>query len=327
MKKRDHGHAKEPAPSVRMLDAVVREQTSLSWGKARELVRRGKVCVNGEVATEITRRVKPSDEVVIDRHAPRIGRLPLPDEALLYVDDDVVVVSKPAGLMTVPYEDEKDTLVDRVQVALRRGQASGQASRQASRPVRGRAQKNELGVVQRLDKETTGVLVFARTLASKRALQQQFRAHSIERRYLALVHGDLATALTCEGLLVRDRGAGLKGSFGVFRRPRGEPPPDAQRAVTHVRPLERLAGATLIECQLETGRQHQIRIHLSEHGHPLLGEPVYIRDYQGPRIEAGRPMLHAAVLGFSHPRSGQSVRFELDAPEDFVQVLERLRLR
>jgi 23S rRNA pseudouridine1911/1915/1917 synthase len=94
-----------------------------------------------------------------------------------------------------------------------------------------------------------------------------------------------------------------------------------------VRPLERLAGATLIECQLETGRQHQIRIHLSEHGHPLLGEPVYIRDYQGPRIEAGRPMLHAAVLGFSHPRSGQSVRFELDAPEDFVQVLERLRLR
>jgi len=221
------------------------------------------------------------------------------------------VIRKPPGLSTVPYDERETNTVDelvRAELSAREGQ-----------------RQPPLRVVQRLDKETTGVLVFARTLAAKRALQQQFRVHSIERYYLALVHGDLATAVTCDSLLVRDRGDGLKGSFGVFRRPRGEPPHDAQRAVTHLRPIERLHGATLVECQLETGRQHQIRIHLSEHGHPLVGEPVYIRDYAGARIEAERPMLHAAMLGFEHPRTAQPMRFTLDPPEDFARMLERLR--
>ena len=187
------------------------------------------------------------------------------------------------------------------------------------------AQGAELGVVQRLDKDTTGLLVFARTLAAKRHLQQQLRVHSIERRYLALVHGAVREPQTVDTQLVRDRGDGLRGSFGHFRKPRGPLPADAQRALTHVQPLEALAGATLVECRLHTGRQHQIRIHLSELGHPLVGESVYIRDYAGARIEAPRPMLHAAVLGFEHPGHGRTLRFEQAPPGDFAALLARLR--
>jgi 23S rRNA pseudouridine1911/1915/1917 synthase len=97
--------------------------------------------------------------------------------------------------------------------------------------------------------------------------------------------------------------------------------------LTRVRVEKGLAGATLVGCELETGRQHQIRIHLAEAGHPLLGENVYIRDYQGPVIPAPRPMLHASVLGFVHPRSGKLLRFEDPPPADFTAVLERLRPR
>jgi 23S rRNA pseudouridine1911/1915/1917 synthase len=116
----------------------------------------------------------------------------------------------------------------------------------------------------------------------------------------------------------------LRGSWGAFRPARGNPPDGAKQATTHVTVLERLTGATLVACELETGRQHQIRIHLAEAGHPLVGETVYIRDWRGPVLPAPRPMLHAAVLGFVHPRSGKPVRFEDPPPDDFVRVLRNL---
>ena len=300
-----------------MLDARVRELSGGSWNAARELVRRGKVKVDGVTVTEITTRVPEGSEVVIDLHARRLRRAELPPENILYVDADVVVVNKPAGLMSVPYEDEKDTLVDRTRIAI---------DRLARERAKGRAQPSELGVVQRLDKDTTGVLVFARNLDSKRVLQQQFRAHSIERRYAAIVHGRIDRAFTAETDLIRDRGDGLKGSYGHFRRPRGPLPHDAQHAITHVRPIEALRNATLIECKLETGRQHQIRIHLSERNHPIVGEQVYIRDFQGARINAERPMLHARTLGFDHPRTGKPVQFEIEPPQDFQTLLSELRV-
>ena len=303
-----------------MLDARVRELSGGSWNQARELVRRGKVKVDGVTVTEITTRVPEGSEVVIDVHARRLRRAELPAESILYVDSDVVVVNKPAGLMTVPFEDEKDTLVDRARIAIDRTARARAGSRG------GRAQPGELGVVQRLDKDTTGVLVFARNLEAKRALQQQFRAHSIERRYLAIVHGRIDRPFVAESDFLRDRGDGLKGSYGHFRRPRGPLPADAQHAITHVRPLEALRDATLVECRLETGRQHQIRIHLSERGHPIVGEQVYIRDFQRPRIAAERPMLHARTLGFEHPRSGKPLSFSLEPPQDFMALLASLRV-
>jgi 23S rRNA pseudouridine1911/1915/1917 synthase len=293
------------------LAAVLRaELAGLPWSKARELCRRGKVCVNGQLETDGSRRLETGDEVALAPHAPRQRQHVLDDAAIVYIDRQLVVVNKPAGLLSVPFsQGDKNTLADRLRFWLQR---------QAG------ARDGELGAVQRLDKDTTGLLVFARTLAAKRDLQQQLRVHSIERRYLALVHGRLGTQLTIENQLVRDRGDGLRGSWERMRKRGRAAPSDAQHAITHVRPLEPLAGATLVECRIETGRQHQIRIHLSEQGHPLLGEPVYIRDHDGPCIAAQRPMLHAAVLGFVHPSNQQALRFEIEPPEDFAALRAQL---
>jgi 23S rRNA pseudouridine1911/1915/1917 synthase len=118
---------------------------------------------------------------------------------------------------------------------------------------------------------------------------------------------------------MEDRGDGLRGSA------RGRPPPSAREAITHVERIEALAGATLVGCRLETGRTHQIRIHLSESGHPIVGERVYVRGYAGPLIEAPRLMLHAAELGFVHPATQREMRWELPMPDDMRAVLERLR--
>jgi 23S rRNA pseudouridine1911/1915/1917 synthase len=174
-----------------------------------------------------------------------------------------------------------------------------------------------LGVVHRLDKETSGVMVFTRTLEAKKHLSQQFREHTVERRYLALVHGRMERPVVLESYLLEDRGDGLRGSARGTTK-------GGQRAVTHVKPKRQLQGATLVECRLETGRTHQIRIHLSEAGHPLVGERVYIRNYAGPRLEAPRMMLHAAALGFIHPVDEEPMAFDAPLPADFERVLAAL---
>jgi 23S rRNA pseudouridine1911/1915/1917 synthase len=293
------------------LARVVRDAWSgASWNKARDLCRSGRVRVAGRVVTDPEERVPVGAEVSFDPEGPRARKGVLPEAALVHVDPEVVVVDKPAGLLSVPFEsDDRDTLIDITRAALRR------------KGPRGLSQ--ELGIVQRLDIDTTGLIVFTRTLRAKRALAQQFRVHSVHRRYIALTHG-VPEDGTRRSVLVRDRGDGLRGSFGHFRAARGEPPADAQHAVTHLRVLERLRGAALVECRLETGRQHQIRIHLSESGHPLIGERVYIRDYDGPRIAAPRPMLHARELGFEHPAHGRELRFAREAPADFLDMYRAL---
>jgi 23S rRNA pseudouridine1911/1915/1917 synthase len=153
-----------------------------------------------------------------------------------------------------------------------------------------------LGVVHRLDKETSGLLVFTRTWQAKKELMQAFRFHHVHRRYVALVHG-VARSSTLETHFVEDRGDGLRGSVEHRRgRKHAVGSERTQRAVTHIEVLETFprSSASLVACTLETGRTHQIRIHLAEDGHPVLGERVYIRDYEGPEIPAPRVMLHAA---------------------------------
>jgi 23S rRNA pseudouridine1911/1915/1917 synthase len=298
-------------PAEPTLAAIVREQTGVAWSRARALCTEGRVTVNGLRCLDPALRVPPGAEVVVDERAPKLRAGALPESAIVFWDRDLVVVDKPVGMLSIPYEPgDKDTLVDCTRILLRRMDKRG------FRP--------ELGVVHRLDKDTSGLMVFARTLDAKRILAAQFRAHDIERVYHAIAHGTVA-ARRIETHLILDRGDGLRGSYGHFRRHKGGIPPEAKRSVTHVRPLTPLAGATLVECRLETGRQHQIRIHLSELGHPLVGERVYIRDYSGPRIEAARPMLHARVLGFVHPRTGRRMSFEREAPEDFRAMIESLR--
>ena len=296
-----------------LAETVRRMLPGASWNRARDLCKRGKVRRNGVVTSDAALRVSVGDRIEIDPHARRLREHVLDENAIVHVDSDVVVVNKPAGVMSVPYEpSDKNTLVDRVRFWLRRETGFRGA---------------ELGVVQRLDKDTTGLMVFTRTLAAKRHLQQLLRRHDVERRYVALVHGLLSAAQRFDTYLLSDRGDGLRGSAGRFRRVRGALPQGAQRAVTDVLPRESFADTSLVECQLSTGRQHQIRIHLSEAGHPLIGERVYIRDYQGELIAAERPMLHAETLGFLHPRTGRMLRFTQSPPEDFEATLRDLRLR
>jgi 23S rRNA pseudouridine1911/1915/1917 synthase len=303
---------KPPQPALQpTLAAIVRERAGVAWSRAKKLCEDGRVTVNGERCLDPAARVPPNAVVVVDAQAPRQRSGPLADNAIVFFDSDLVVVDKPAGLLSVADEaGNKDTLGSHTRTMLRR--------------TGGRGEDVALGVVHRLDRETSGLMVFARTAFAQRHLAAQFRAHDVDRVYQAIAHGNVGAARV-ETHLVLDRGDGLRGSHGHFRRARGDAPADAKLAVTHVMPVARLAGATLIECRLETGRQHQIRIHLAELGHPLVGEQVYIRDYPGVKIESPRTMLHAQVLGFTHPRTGKRVRFQREAPADFKAMLARLR--
>jgi 23S rRNA pseudouridine1911/1915/1917 synthase len=303
------------SPKSQPLDRRVREEFGLSWDKARKAVLHGKVLVDGVVTVEGTRAVAATARVEYLPNAPRphvAERIFLQDHAILHVDNAVLVVDKPAGISTIPFGDEDPSEARRTLDALLREVL---AKRDKSRGRQGG--RAPLGVVHRLDKETSGVMVFTRTLEAKKHLSQQFREHSVERRYLAIVHGRLDRALTLESYLLEDRGDGLRGSARGTTK-------GGQRAVTHVKPKRQLEGATLVECRLETGRTHQIRIHLSEAGHPLVGERVYIRNYPGPRIEASRMMLHAAALGFVHPVDEEPMAFDAAPPADFEARLAAL---
>lgn len=286
-----------------------------SWGVARAWIATGKVRVGGELVTDVTTRVRAGVEVSLDERARRPRATELADAAMVHVDPHVVVVAKPPGLSTVPYdESETDTLDLRVRDWLaRRGGGAGGANAK-----RGRGLRPNLGIVHRLDKETSGLIVFTRTWLAKQSLSLQFRKHTVHRRYLALVTGHAAPR-TIRTFFVEDRGDGLKGSA------RGKPPPAAREAITHVECIESFPLATLVACRLETGRTHQIRIHLSEAGHPVLGERVYTRHFRGERVEAPRLMLHAAELGFVHPATEREVKWEQPLPDDMRAVLERLR--
>ena len=279
----------------------------VSWGKARAFVETGKISVDGEVVTSTTRRVRTGCEVALSLNAPRPRVTDLDRERVVFLDTHVIVVDKPPGVSTIPYdESETGTLDARVRALL--------AKKESSRKTR-----PALGVVHRLDKETSGLIVFTRTWLAKKSLTQQFREHTVHRRYLAIVNGE-ARAQTIRSFLVPDRGDGLRGSTRPGARVEG-----AQRAVTHVEVVERLAGATLVACRLETGRTHQIRIHMSESGHPVVGDRVYVKGYAGEPIPAPRLMLHAAELGFVHPATQREMRWTSPLPADFEETLRRLR--
>jgi 23S rRNA pseudouridine1911/1915/1917 synthase len=298
----------KPVAQNPTIAAVVRERTGVAWTRARQLCADGRVTVDGERCTDPATRIAPDAMVVVDQHGRKHRAGPLPGSAIVSFDRDIVVVDKPAGMLSVADEEgNTDTLAHHARTLLRRMRAGDDSP---------------LGVVHRLDRDTSGLLVFTRTASALRSLAAQFDAHTVERVYRAIVHGSVA-AQRIETDLILDRGDGLRGSYGHFRRPRGPTPGDARRAITHVTPLAQLRGATLVECRLETGRQHQIRIHLAELGHPLVGERVYIRDYKGPKLEAPRVMLHAMVLGFAHPRGGERVSFQRDPPDDFNAFLAK----
>jgi 23S rRNA pseudouridine1911/1915/1917 synthase len=192
----------------------------------------------------------------------------------------------------------------------------------ANRLGRRKHELPRLRIVHRLDKDTSGLVVFARTVRAERELGRQFKAHTVLRRYIAIVAGNVRPQ-TFSTWLVRDRGDGRRGS--------GPEEAGGKHAVTHVDVFEKFNGHTALVCQLETGRTHQIRIHLAEAGHPVCGETVYSRRLDGTVIadESGAPRLalHAAELGFEHPATGKEMTWAMPPPPDLQRFLERLRAR
>jgi len=282
--------------------AFVKAQAAVAWSVAKRHVTSGKVFVDGERVTAVDHRLAVGQRVELKMAAPR-PRDPEREGVLVFDDAHVVVIDKPAGISSVPYEDrETGTAMDLIRGAWRR----------MGKP----ATSVPLHVVHRIDRATSGLLAFAKTKRAELGLAAQLRAHTMERMYICVAHGVVAPG-RIESNLVADRGDGLRGSTSHANQ--------GKRAITHVDVREPLRGATLCEVRLETGKTHQIRIHLAEQGHPLVGEAVYIRDYRGALIESPRLMLHAATLGFAHPIGGEQVSLTSPLPPDFTAVVESLR--
>jgi 23S rRNA pseudouridine1911/1915/1917 synthase len=347
------------------LAAVLRARFGLSWSQAKRLVERKHVKVSGQVESDVARRLKPGKRVELaagtverkesgDRKQGtgdkrqktgdgsresgvgsresdkakrrqskrsdqnrRIEAAPVGHEGIeiVYADDTLVVVNKPAGLTTMRHKEEAAEFGERARKFLPVTLAD-------LLPALLGAPGRPVIAVHRLDRDTSGLVVFARTRQAAEKLTLQFRKHTVDRRYLALARG-VPAAGRIESVLVRDRGDGRRGST------RKTSPPDGKRAVTHVKVLETLGDFALVECRLETGRTHQVRIHLGEAGAPLCGETVYDRPVNGkPKPDgsgAERPMLHATRLGFVHPESGEAMKWETTPPEDFAGVLHTSR--
>lgn len=226
---------------------------------------------------------------------------------VLFEDEDLLVIDKPAGQVVHPAPGHRDgTLVNALLHHL-----GDTAVGDPERP----------GIVHRLDKDTSGVMVVAKTPAAHTALVERFSSHAMEREYLAIAVGAPPDRATYETWY---------GRHPVHRKRFTSRVSRGKRAVTHLIVRERLHGSALLTCRLDTGRTHQIRVHLAEHGTPVLGDPVYGRPPRDPILREvaaalGRQALHAAVLGFAHPTTGAPVRFETPPPEDFQQALTRLR--
>ncbi len=283
--------------------AFLKAKADVAWSVAKRHVTTGKVFVDGERVTAVDHRLAVGQQVELRMAAPR-PRDPEREGVLVYDDAHVVVIDQPAGISSVPYEErETGTAMDLIRGAWRR----------MGKP----ATSVPLHVVHRIDRATSGLLAFAKTKRAEIGLAAQLRAHTMERMYICVAHGVVAPG-RIESNLVPDRGDGLRGSTSHAGQ--------GKRAVTHVSVRQALRGATLCEVRLETGKTHQIRIHLAESGHPLVGETVYIRDYAGALIDSPRLMLHAATLGFVHPVTGERVSLSSPLPPDFTSVVDRLEV-
>jgi 23S rRNA pseudouridine1911/1915/1917 synthase len=285
--------------------AVLRRRLAgKSWSEVKRLCSTGKVRLDGDIVLDPASRVQAGQRLELRLTAPRPVNTPAGFK-IAFEDAHLVVIEKPAGITSVPYErKETGTAMDLVRATWRQGGK--------------RATATPLYIVHRIDKDTSGLLCFAKTRLAERALHQVFQRHTAARFYLAVAHGEVAAA-RIESRLVADRGDGIRGS--TPHRDQG------QEAVTHVEPLRRLRGATLCRVRLETGRTHQIRIHLAERGHPLVGETVYNREFyraDRPQIASPRLMLHAALLGFPHPVTGAPIELRRAPPDDFLTILESL---
>ncbi len=278
--------------------------SDLSRSHVQRLIKDGNALV-GQKVVKANYKVSPGDQVTIRiPKARQMEILPEPmDLEIVYEDEDVILVNKPKGMVVHPaFGHEGGTLVNGLLHHCGDGLSGING---VVRP----------GIVHRLDMDTTGILIVCKNDMAHNAIAEQLKDHAIVRRYQAIVHG------------------GIKEDEGTVDAPVGRHPTDrkrmsineksGRRAVTHYRVLERFGQFTWIECRLETGRTHQIRVHMASIGHPVLGDEVY-----GPKkcpFKLQGQTLHAGILGFVHPRTGAYMEFEAELPQYFQGLLDRLR--
>ncbi|GIW82013.1 MAG: ribosomal large subunit pseudouridine synthase D [Gemmatales bacterium] len=303
------------AESGKTVAMVTSARLSRSPRSLRRWFAEQRIHVEGKVCRNPRRRVHAGQEIrIIAERRDEKDRAKRP--LIVYEDKHIVVVNKPAGITTMRHAYEAAEFGSRAQRFLPRTLADEVLAYYRRRGLT----KPRLYAVHRLDKETSGLVVFARTKDAERHLGHQFRLHSVGRLYLAVVRGR-AKSQRIASRIVRDRGDGRRGS--------ALNPKLGKWAVTHVRVLENLGDYTLVECRLETGRTHQVRIHLGEQGTPLCGERVYDRPRHGRPLpdDSGFPRLalHATYLAIDHPETGQRMEWTAPLPADFDRALQRLR--
>jgi 23S rRNA pseudouridine1911/1915/1917 synthase len=283
---------------LRLDQALARLLPEESRSRLARLIASGEVRLDGREASA-SRKVKSGEAVEVSLSPREVDQAFRPEAIELKVvheDADVLVIDKPAGLVVHPGSGNwAGTMLN----ALLHHSASAQSLPRA-------------GIVHRLDKETSGLLVVARNEPAQLALVRQLQARSVKRTYLALVRGKVLGAGRVDAPIGRH----------PVHRTRMAVVANGKPAITHYRVSERFPAHTLLECELETGRTHQIRVHLASIKHPLEGDPVY--SGRGERI-FGRQALHAWKLAFVHPKSGKVLAFESPLPEDFRALLAGLR--
>jgi 23S rRNA pseudouridine1911/1915/1917 synthase len=301
-------------PGGERLDKALAEASGLSRERVKALLGVGRITLGGMVAAQGS--FKPTANAAFEIRVPEA----VPAEAqaqdiplsIAFEDEHLIVIDKPAGLVVHPAAGNLDGTLVNALLHHCRGQLSGIGG--VVRP----------GIVHRIDKDTSGLLVVAKSDAAHEGLARQFADHSIERRYLAVVAGRPSPpAGTVQGFIGRSDHDRKKMAVLHELNKRGK------HAITHYRLLESMDQSALVECQLETGRTHQVRVHMASIGHPLLGDPAYGRT--PPRLKPilqelhfTRQALHAAVLGFIHPITGAALRFESVLPADMAGLLVEL---
>ncbi|MGF0028350.1 RluA family pseudouridine synthase [Streptococcus alactolyticus] len=283
------------------LDKALADLTELSRSQANEAIKNGNILVNGK-AVKAKYSVKEGDLVTYDLPEPEVLEYEAEDIPLdiVYEDDDVAVVNKPQGMVVHPSVGHTSgTLVNALMYHIH----DLSSINGVVRP----------GIVHRIDKDTSGLLMIAKNDRSHQALAEELKDKKSLRKYLAIVHGNISND---RGVIEAPIGRSEKDRKKQAVTAKGKP------AVTHFKVLERFGNYTLVELTLETGRTHQIRVHMAYIGHPVAGDPLY-----GPckTLKGNGQFLHAQTLGFTHPTTGESLRFSVEPPAIFQETLENLR--
>lgn len=291
------------------LDIFVSEAEGITRSYAQKLIESGAVKINGETKSK-NYKISSSDKAEIEYPpaAPcdvQAENIPLD---IVYEDSDIIVINKPKGMVVHPAAGNYDGTLVNALMAHCGASLSGIGG--TARP----------GIVHRIDKNTSGLLIVAKNDAAHLSLSEQIKEHAVSRIYYAVALGNIPESITVDKPI---------GRHPTDRKKMAVTDKNSKRAVTHIFPLEHFRGATFVRCELETGRTHQIRVHLASIGHPIMGDDVYGRPKDPCEQKYGRTLcgqtLHAGEIRFTHPRTGEKTVLKCPLPEYFEDLLKKLR--